>query len=292
MPGQYGEGIADVITMPASQEKWIEGHPYLAGPARFQRMIDDAIRDERVVVPAPHWENFAQDFGKGIPLLSARPLDKEVIAGAGMLLMRLVESLSEADCPEQVKQACAFLRDEFQRSPDAPALLLERVVSGKEEARELVSPEHAGLVRYLSWTALERVLRTWAESLSSSRDKIPCGRPYCPLCGSLPSMAQLVRTNKGRERFLSCGCCRSKWSYQRTGCPFCGNDDQDRQEILEPEQEKDFRIDVCHECNGYLKTYTREGDEQLLLADWSTMHLDVLAGLQGLQRRANSLYEL
>jgi FdhE protein len=105
-------------------------------------------------------------------------------------------------------------------------------------------------------------------------------------------MAQLRRTGKGRERYLSCGCCGTRWNYQRTGCPFCGNPDQDKLEILELEEEKDFRIDVCHSCNGYLKTYTREGDEDLLLADWSTLHLDVLARQQGLQRRSNSLYEL
>ncbi len=57
-------------------------------------------------------------------------------------------------------------------------------------------------------------------------------------------------------------------------------------------QEENFRIDVCRECNGYIKTYLSEGDEDILLADWSTLHLDVIASQQGLQRRANSLYEL
>jgi FdhE protein len=169
---------------------------------------------------------------------------------------------------------------------------MERIVSGNEDNAEQSSPAHPGLVRYLSWIALERVLRPWIVSFAEWRSDTLWGRPSCPICGSLPTMAQLKRTNKGRERFLSCGCCRSRWSYQRTGCPLCGNLDQDKLEILELEQEKDFRIDVCRSCNGFLKTYTREGDEDLLLADWSTLHLDVLAGQQGLQRRANSLYEL
>jgi FdhE protein len=63
-------------------------------------------------------------------------------------------------------------------------------------------------------------------------------------------------------------------------------------EILELEREERFRIDVCRDCNGYLKTYTGEGEGELLLADWTTLHLDILAGREGFQRRADSLYEI
>jgi FdhE protein len=57
-------------------------------------------------------------------------------------------------------------------------------------------------------------------------------------------------------------------------------------------REESFRIDHCNECNGYIKTYLAEGDEELFLADWSTLHLDVIARQQGFERKANSLYEL
>lgn len=105
-------------------------------------------------------------------------------------------------------------------------------------------------------------------------------------------MGQLAHTKKGRERLLSCGCCGSRWSFSRTTCPFCENQDQYRLRILEAEQEEMFRVDVCGACNGYLKTYLNEGDEELFLADWSTLHLDVLARNKGLLRKAASLYEL
>jgi FdhE protein len=52
------------------------------------------------------------------------------------------------------------------------------------------------------------------------------------------------------------------------------------------------RLDVCRACDGYLKTYAGEGREELLLADWTTLHLDAAARGRGLSRRGASVYEL
>ena len=53
-----------------------------------------------------------------------------------------------------------------------------------------------------------------------------------------------------------------------------------------------MRIDYCDACSGYLKTYDGEGSESVLLADWTSLHLDVIALERGLVRAAGSLYEL
>ena len=45
-------------------------------------------------------------------------------------------------------------------------------------------------------------------------------------------------------------------------------------------------------CRGYLKTYNGEGSEAVLLADWSSLHLDIVAQDRGLKRLAASLYEI
>jgi FdhE protein len=55
--------------------------------------------------------------------------------------------------------------------------------------------------------------------------------------------------------------------------------------------EPDLRIDHCIACGGYLKTYVGEGSESLLLSDWSSLHLDLIAHDRGLKRLAASLYE-
>lgn len=41
-----------------------------------------------------------------------------------------------------------------------------------------------------------------------------------------------------------------------------------------------------------MKTYDGQGNESLLLADWTSLHLDLLAHRSGLKRQAMSLYDL
>ena len=53
-----------------------------------------------------------------------------------------------------------------------------------------------------------------------------------------------------------------------------------------------LRIDYCEDCSGYLKTYDGQGSEAVLLADWTSLHLDILARDRGLKRYAASLYEV
>ena len=92
-------------------------------------------------------------------------------------------------------------------------------------------------------------------------------------------------------RLLSCGCCGTRWQYSRTGCPFCEKDDR-KLTTLAVDGEAGLRIDSCESCKGYLKTYDGEGHEAVLLADWTSLHLDVVAHDRGLKRLAASLYEL
>ena len=107
-------------------------------------------------------------------------------------------------------------------------------------------------------------------------------------------MAQLVGTDPGRLRLLSCGRCDTRWRYRRTGCPFCENQDKDdhRLTVMAVEGEGGLRIDYCEACGGYLKTYSGEGSEGVLLADCTSIHLDIVARDRGLKRLAASLYEL
>ena len=105
-------------------------------------------------------------------------------------------------------------------------------------------------------------------------------------------MAQLVGKDPGRLRKLSCGRCRTRWRYRRTGCPFCNDQDEHRIDVLSIEGDGGLRIDYCDACRGYLKTYDGEGSEAVMLADWTSLHLDLIACDRGLKRKAASLYDL
>jgi FdhE protein len=148
------------------------------------------------------------------------------------------------------------------------------------------------LLRYLGWLALSQYLRPVVKAFGNWREEERWLRSYCPTCGSLPAMAQLAGTDPARRRFLLCGRCATRWCYRRTGCPFCENQNDHRLAALTIEGEAGLRIDYCESCSGYLKTYAGEGNESVLLADWTSIHLDVISQDRGLKRLAASLYEL
>jgi FdhE protein len=103
-------------------------------------------------------------------------------------------------------------------------------------------------------------------------------------------MAQLVEAESSRIRRLACGSCGTLWQYTRTACPFCEHDAQ-KAAVITVEGEGGLRIDHCDSCRGYLKTYAGQGEEAVLLADWTSLHLDVVARDRGLERVAGSLFD-
>jgi FdhE protein len=148
------------------------------------------------------------------------------------------------------------------------------------------------LFRCLLWAVLARDLGPVVVAFARWRDEERWLRNYCPTCGQGPAMGQLVGKDPGRLRLLACGCCATRWRYRRTGCPFCERPDDHRLAVVCVEGEGGLRIDYCDGCHGYLKTYDGEGSESVLLADWTSLHLDLLARDRGLKRMAASLYDV
>ena len=200
---------------------------------------------------------------------------------AGALLERLAAGAPSGLPVAEIRALDAELRAEPRRSRRIADFLL---------GDETLTPPFPGLLRYLGWVAMARYLRPVVSSFGGWRAEERWLRRYCPTCGSLPTMAQLAGIDPGRLRLLSCGCCGTRWQFKRTGCPFCESDSQ-RLASVTIEGEPSLRIDHCETCCGYVKTYVGQGDETLLLADWSSFHLDLIAQDRGLKRLAASLYE-
>jgi FdhE protein len=189
--------------------------------------------------------------------------------------------------PDRLTQEIQDLKTDQARDP----LALQRTAAALLDPGEPLR-RHAGLVRYLGWTAMARYLSQVVDAFGEWREEERWLRRYCPTCGSLPAMAQLRGIDAGRVRLLSCGCCRTRWRYQRTTCPFCENEDDHRLAALVIEGEEDLRLDYCDCCSGYIKTYNGSGSESVMLADWTSLHLDIIALDHGLKRCAASLYEV
>ena len=109
---------------------------------------------------------------------------------------------------------------------------------------------------------------------------------YCPVCGSLPSFAEVRGIE--RNRYFRCGRCGSEWHSRALVCPYCAMSDHDELVALVPEKGgSNAVIDACQRCLGYVKTFTRlQGCSPgaVMLEDLASVDLDVAAIEHGFAR--------
>lgn len=269
---------------------WLRARPFLQPVARLAAQIDaevDAAISATGLTTAslPRFDDYRSEFLAGVPLLrsSHAPID---LTPGGRTIVALVERLAAAPLRENLAANVRALAEELhaEREPAAAVVAWLRGESDFTTA----SP---GLLRHFGWSVLARFLRPVVAAFAKWRNEERWHRSHCPTCGSPPAMARLFGEEHGRTRFLVCGACTTQWRYPRSCCPFCERDTH-RLAVISIENESGLRIDWCEACRGYLKTWNGSGDEALLLADWSSLHLDLLALERGLKRTAGSLYEI
>jgi FdhE protein len=236
-------------------------------------------------LPPPDFEAYREEYLAGSPLFQSGTgfVDLEP---AGAACVALVRRLASEAAAARVGQDAAELDRALAADPAAARRVADWLLGD-----DSWNPPSPGLLRFAGWSAAARSLRRAVEEFAHWRDEEKWMRRWCPTCGSAPAMAQLTELDLARVRWLCCGRCRSRWQYGRTKCPFCEADAQ-RLAVLAVEGEGGLRIDWCEACRGYLKTYAGQGNEPLMLEDWSSLHLDIAAQERGLERMAASMYEL
>lgn len=270
-----------------TQEDWLTSHPYLQPVAALHAHVEGiAVEVCTSLTPGIRWDSHIDDFLAGVPLLRA-PTDAIDFIPAEKMLRSLVQKLADSTLNDELSKRARILQEELGTSSENSGGNAAALASGAP-----LETSHPGMLRYLGWTTLSCYLCPLVSAFETWSENERWLRPYCPTCGSLPAMAHLVGTDPARTRFLSCGCCSTRWRYRRIGCPFCENQDDHRLAVLMVEGEGGLRIDYCQSCNGYLKTYCGQGNEAILLADWTSIHLDLVAGDRGMNRLGASLYEI
>jgi FdhE protein len=76
---------------------------------------------------------------------------------------------------------------------------------------------------------------------------------YCPVCGGLPAMGGLFG-EEGRRK-LECHRCGFDWNFGRVRCPFCDTTDHEKLRYFTMGTDGFYRVDVCDNCKGYLKSF-------------------------------------
>lgn len=270
-----------------THDVWLQKHPYLRPVAEFHRAIEVTLTSASLPPASiPSWDDYVSDFHLGIPLLKSQNVS---VAFEPIVtpMIAVTQTLLSKSLPGKLKEEIWGLYSDLQNQADGTGRVLNSLFG-----EHSFTPRNPGLFHHLGWTVLSRCLSDLVAAFGSWREEESWLHSYCPTCGALPAMAQLISFDNGRMRLLCCGYCSTRWHYSRVQCPFCENPDDRRLGHLSLEGEAVLRIDSCEECGGYLKTYNGEGSEALFLADWTSLHLDIIARDRGLNRFADSLYRL
>ncbi len=191
---------------PLTRDRWLDGHAYLRPVADLCGEIDRAADEIDGASPAlPIWEDYRGDYLAGVPLLQsdAAAIDVEP---AGRMVVSLVERLASQPLAGTLAADALALAADLRREGNAARRVVDRLLGDDSFA-----PASPGLLRHLGWTVMARYLAPVVEAFRGWRDDERWLRRYCPTCGSLPAMAQLVGADPGRQRLLACGGCRTRW---------------------------------------------------------------------------------
>lgn len=264
---------------------WLRAHDFLLPLARVRAHMDVAIAAAAPPCPAlPGWDDYLAEFRSGVPMLhsTAAAID---VHDAGRAIVSSIGALAMDRSPDPLAEDARALDTWLRADEAAPRRVIDWLLGDEW------SPPQAGLLRCVGWLTLTASLAPLVDAFGAWRDEQQWMRRYCPTCGSLPAMAQLIGVDPGRQRFLHCGRCGTRWRYGRTLCPFCEAESH-KLASAAAEGEHGLRIDHCESCSAYLKTYAGEGGEAVLLADWTSLHFDIAARERGWRRMAVSLYAI
>jgi len=224
--------------------------------------------------PTLSGEEASARLQQGDPLLSPESLgvDGRILAGLCDQI-GLIVAERRPELAETLARIGAWLDERRQQ---IGALGVEYLREGRVRAGEEAGLD-GNLLALIFNNALRPFLRAQAQALAPWVDDSAWYRGRCPICGGEPDMAALER-GSGQRRLL-CSRCDSEWTFQRIGCPFCGNDNP-RQLAYYPSDDQVYRLGVCEQCRRYLKTIDlrQVAGERLLAAERIlTVAMDVAA---------------
>jgi FdhE protein len=258
-----------------------EARRSLTPVAAWLRELLPELVPETVAPHALTAEVARERLAAGIPLLRGErpPVDLRAVARRWRRACELLEKQQ----PDGVARALSAAVEKGRMPAET---MLDAVLAGEPET-VLARAEELGLDAGLTSTVLRFALFPVFAGLETSLAPLRSGavweRGFCPTCGSWPLLAEFRGLDQ--SRFLRCGLCAAGWEAPRLLCPFCENRNHERvgHFIVEGEESK-YRLFVCDECRGYVKTVTTLSalaPLSLLVADAVTVHLDLAAAERG-----------
>ena len=292
-----------------AKAKWdaaINDRPDLEVAVTLQRrLINRSIRLIRELesLGLPNWtistDQLCSKLNAGIPILRGEniPLPVDILTPA---LLDFCNELAQSDA----KEAVSHLIEVLQQHRIDPGSLVAASLARNQHAIRTTSV-HVGLSPDLVWLVAELATvpaafvlqqRLFEPSKKSELNSIHTAMANwngkgCPACGSWPALAEI----RCGHRDLRCSFCGISWSTSILGCAYCGSHEHGTFETITPDQEKStHRIELCKNCQGYLKSIdvtTTTPGPLIAISDLATTDLDFIATAYGYARPNLSLID-
>ena len=259
-------------------DKWVKSHTYLKDIAALNTAFEKMLEDCQKSADMPDIKQVKEQFIQGMPLLST-DLDFGIDNKAGAVFYKICKNENEsltAELPEAMQN---IFKSISKLSQDDCNSIVKAVLTGNdtflnEMADDLGAAKEQ--LEYFAWISIRKALSGIMAEIEKFVSENNWQKGICPVCGNNAATAFLKHTKRGRQRFLHCDHCGTEWVYKRIGCPYCDNLDQKKMSIKDSEDEPDMRIDLCHKCNSYLKTYIGGDNNSAGKEGWASIHLDIL----------------
>lgn len=255
---------------------WLEKRPYLDEVTALALACESVLEGSSVIEKLPsNLDDVKEKLGQSEPLLLTDAEFKiEELASVNLLALAKLKDAEKlpAETKAQAEKLQNIALDEAKE-------LVKEVIAGSEEKLKSLS-EKSGIkqdiLEYFVWISVRKTL----SGIKNELEKWIADNNYtantCPVCGRHAGTAFFKHTKRGRQRFLHCDHCGTEWTFKRIGCPYCDNIDQKKMSIKDSADETDMRVDLCHKCMSYIKTYIGEDDTGIGKEGWASIHLDIL----------------
>lgn len=218
-----------------------------------------------------------------LPLIEIKEFAYDKVESANLFVA--IGRLAQEANPQLAASAATILQA-VDKSLE-PASLFEAFLDGNEALFENISAAldiEKQVLGFITYNSLKPCLCAGAVQLAAYLSpNEPWLKGYCPICGSAPILSILDAEG---ARSLICSFCWHSWPVKRIYCPFCENSDNKDHHYFFSEEDSEFRVDLCSQCNKYLKTIdTRQADRLIYppLEQVATLHLDIKAREEGFQ---------
>ena len=174
-----------------------------------------------------------------------------------------------------------------------PSLIKDLFVNMKEEDIPGVPPAFVHMAIFSTAPALSINIKEQFSSAGDIKEDLTC----CPLCGRKAQVCFLKKSEEGK-RYLVCSFCYTEWPIKRDLCPNCETAEFEEHFYFFPENEKHVKVDICENCNHYIKTVDERILDEMgetccpLVDEIATPHIDIKLSEKGYIKVQKNIFSI